>query len=304
MELAADFSFQPLPAIQDGAQQLAAGPASPLGPLAGLAGKWTGRGFNVIWRPNHTPSSQDRFLELNVTSDQLEFTPISGPIPNRGLLQADISMFGLTYLQQISDANLNAGLHIEPGLWVVIPKTTDPNVPSTVARLASIPHGTTIVAQGTATQLAGAPTIPNTSIKPFSIGHPTSEIDFPEQTLTNQTSFRSSGAGLTGVTQAMVNNPNGILQAAIAGQHITATTTLHVTSTDTPVPGGGTANTAFLKGGADGPNAVAVSVNSTFWLETLQGQSAPTQLQYAQTVLLNFNTLSWPHITVATLRKS
>ena len=34
-----------------------------------------------------------------------------------------------------------------------------------------------------------------------------------------------------------------------------------------------------------------------FWLETLQGQSAPTQLQYAQTVLLNFNGLSWPHIT-------
>ncbi len=304
MELAADFSFQPLPAIQDGVQQLSVGAASPLGPLAGLAGKWTGRGFNVIWRPNHTPSTQDRFLELNVTSEQLEFTPISGPIPNRGLLQSDISMFGLTYLQQISDANLNAGLHIEPGLWVVIPKTTDPNVPPTVARLASIPHGTTIVVQGTATPLAGAPTIPNTSIKPFSIGQPTSEIDFPEQTLTNQTSFRSSGAGLTGVTQAMVNNPNGILQAAIAGQHITATTTLHVTSTDTPVPGGGTANTAFLKGGADGPNAVAVSVNATFWLETLQGQSAPTQLQYAQTVLLNFNTLSWPHITVATLHKS
>ena len=60
----------------------------------------------------------------------------------------------------------------------------------------------------------------------------------------------------------------------------------------------------FLKGGADGQNAVALSVNATFWLETLQGQSAPTQLQYAQTVLLNFNTLSWPHITVATLHKS
>ena len=102
----------------------------------------------------------------------------------------------------------------------------------------------------------------------------------------------------------MVNNPNSILQAALAGQHITATTTLHVTSTDQPVPGGGTANTAFLQGGPDGPNADAVSVNATFWLETLQGQSAPTQLQYAQTVLLNFAGLSWPHITVATLRKS
>ena len=168
-----------------------------------------------------------------MTSEQLDFTPINGPIPNRGLLQPDINMFGLTYLQQISDANLHAGLHIEPGLWVAIPHTTDPNVVPTVARLASIPHGTTIVAQGTATTSAAAPPsrIPASSRSP-SASRP--EIDFPEQTLTNHTSFRTSGAGLTGVTQAMVNNPNSILQAALAGQHITATTTLHVTSTDKP----------------------------------------------------------------------
>ncbi len=57
--------------------------ANPLGPLAGFAGKWAGRGFNVIWRPDSV-SGQDRFLELNVTSDQLEFSPISGPIPDSG----------------------------------------------------------------------------------------------------------------------------------------------------------------------------------------------------------------------------
>ena len=303
MDLSPDFSFQPLPALENETLQPFPDVASPLGPLAGIAGTWTGRGFNIIWRPNHTPG-QDRFLEINVTSEQLELTPINGPIPNRGFLQPDINMFGLTYLQQISDANVHAGLHIEPGLWVVIPHTSDPNVVPTVARLASIPHGTTILAQGTATTSAGAPHIPNTSIKPFTIGHPRPEFDFPEQTLTNHTSFRTSGAGLTGVTQAMIDNPNSILQAAIAAQHITTTTTLHVTSTNTPVPGGGTANTAFLRGTADGPNANAASVNATFWLETLQGQSAPTQLQYAQTVLLNFNDLSWPHITIATLQKT
>ena len=314
MELAPDFSFQPLPAIQDqppaatavplaeAAGGAAAAAPGPLGALAGLAGTWAGHGFNVIWRPNHT-TGQDRFFELNLTSDQIEFSPISGAIPNRGLLQGDISMFGLTYLQQISDANLNAGLHIEPGLWVTIPRTTNPAVPPTVARLASIPHGTTIVTQGTATTTSTGPTIPNTSIKPFPIGQPAQEIDFPEQTLATATGFRTGGAGLTGITQAMVNNPNTVLQAANANQHFAATTTLHVTTTDTPVPGGGTANTAFLKGGAAGPNAVAVSVNSTFWLSTLPGQAAPTQLQYAQTVLLNFNTLSWPHITVATLHR-
>ncbi len=303
MDLSPDFSFQPLPAVENATQQPFPEVASPLGPLAPLVGKWSGHGFNVIWRPDHTPG-QDHFLELNVTSDQIEFTEISGQIPNRGLLQPDINMFGLTYLEQISDSNLNAGLHIEPGLWVAVPKTSDPNVPPTVARLASIPHGTTIVAQGTASTSAAAPNIPVTSIKPFSIGQPSQTFDFAEQTLTNQTSFRTSAPGLKDVTQEMVNDPNSVLRAAIAGQHITATTTLHVTTGDAPVPGGGTANTAFLKGGADGPNAVAVSVNATFWIETVQGQPAASQLQYAQTVLLNFSGLSWPHITVGTLRKS
>jgi hypothetical protein len=298
MELAAGFSFQPLPPIEEPAAAAAAGP---LGPLAGLAGTWTGKGFNVIWRPNHTPG-QDRFLELNVTNEQLDFTPIPGNIPNRGLLQGDMNMHGLTYLQQISDANLNAGLHIEPGLWVSVPVTTDPPEPRTVARLASIPHGTTIVAQGTAATSA-APTIPDISIKPFPIGNPAGRIDFPEQTLSTPSTFRTSGAGLTGITQQMVDNPAAVLHSAIAGQHIQATTTLHVSTSDASIPGGGTANTAFLQGAADGPNADAALVRATFWLETLQGDPGPRQLQYSQIVLLNFNGLSWPHVTVATLHK-
>jgi hypothetical protein len=301
MELAAGFSFQPLPPIEEPAVAAAAGPLGPLGPLAGLAGTWTGKGFNVIWRPNHTPG-QDRFLELNVTNEQLDFTPIPGNIPNRGLLQGDMNMHGLTYLQQISDANLNAGLHIEPGLWVSVPMTTDPHEPRTVARLASIPHGTTIVAQGTAATSA-APTIPNISIKPFPIGNPAGQINFPEQTLSTPSTFRTSGAGLTGITQQTVDNPAAVLHSAIAGQHIQATTTLHVSTSDASIPGGGTANTAFLQGAADGPNADAALVRATFWLETLQGDPGPRQLQYLQIVLLNFNGLSWPHVTVATLHK-
>ncbi len=300
MELAAGFSFQPLPPIEDPVELAAA--ADPLGPLAGLAGKWTGQGFNVIWRPDHAPG-QDHFLELNVTSEQLDFTKIPGKIPNRGLLQHDMNMHGLTYLQQISDANLNAGLHIEPGLWVSVPATSDPQAARTVARLASIPHGTTIVAQGTAGTSA-APAIPDITIKPFPIGNPAGRTDFPEQTLATPSNFRTAGAGLTGITQQMVDNPGTVLQSAIAGRHIHATTRLHVSTSDAPLPGGGTANTAFLKGGADGPNADAASVRATFWLETLQGDTAPSLLQYAQIVLLNFSGLSWPHVTVATLAKA
>ena len=300
MDLAPDFSFQPLPPIEEPAALAPA--ADPLGPLAGLAGTWSGQGFNVIWRPNHAPD-QDRFLELNLTSEVLQFTVIPGKIPNRGLLQPDMNMRGLTYLQQISDANLHAGLHVEPGLWISVPATKGPRETPTVARLASIPHGTTILAQGTAATSAAAPVIPDITIKPFPIGKPGSRIDFPEQNLSTPSNFRTAGAGLTGITQHMVNNPATVLRSAV-GQHIVSTTALHVATKDAAAPGGGTANTAFLHGAADGPNADAADMRATFWLETRQGDSAPAQLQYAQIVMLNFNGLSWPHVTVATLTKT
>jgi hypothetical protein len=72
-----------------------------------------------------------------------------------------------------------------------------------------------------------------------------------------------------------------------------------------PLVGGGTDNIAFLQGTAGGPNALAASMTAIFWLETVEepGKAPFLQLQYTQTVLLNFNTLSWPHVSVATLRK-
>ena len=264
MESVADFVFGPQPPIEEPAAAAAAA-ADPLGPLAGLAGNWTGQGFNVIWRPHPLqPSGQDRFLELNVTSEQLDFGPALQKIPNRGLLQPNISLAGLNYLQQIADANTNKNQHFEPGVWVTVPATSDPQEPRTVSRLASIPHGTTILLQGTAHTSAGAPTIPNISIKPFPLGQPTQPINFPEQDLGTPTQFRTSGAGLTGITQQMVNNPNTVLRAAPSPQ-ITSTTTLQVASHDASLPGGGTANIAFLKGAAHS-NANAAHVTATFWL--------------------------------------
>jgi len=312
MKLNKDFEFVPLPPIPEEGDEAATGfttaavaePAPlPLGRLAELTGKWSGTGFNVIWRPNSVPN-QDRFLQLNLTTETLDFDVIPGAIPNRGLLQGDINMFGLTYLQQISDTNLKAGLHIEPGIWAHVPKTTNPKEPVTLVRMASIPHGTTIVAQGVSTRTPAPPTIPKVSIKPFSIGDPKATIDFDEQDLAKPTKFRTPKAGLVGVTQKMVNDPNSVLRAAITGQTITSTAALVVSTAHKPILGGGTANTAFLQGGPDGPNAVASTVTSTFWIERVKGTPDFLQLQYTQTVLLDFAGLSWPHVTVATLRKA
>lgn len=283
---------------------------NPLGPLSQLPGTWKGTGFNQIWRPFH--GSQDRFLELNQTTEELQFVEIPGDIPNRGLLQADINLHGITYLQKVNDAVVlsggkPAGIHIEPGIWLNIPNTTNPQDPPTVSRLANIPHGTSLVAQGSVHINAGPPTFAPASITPFTIAPPHSPISFPETNLGIPTPFRTPPADIPHVTQAMVNNPNVVLAAGIAGKKITSTTTL-VISTVAPNPpstGGGTSNIAFLQGAAGGPNAQSAQMNAIFWIEEVvdaQG-NVKLQLQYSQTVLLNFNGLSWPHVSVATLEK-
>jgi hypothetical protein len=305
------FSFRPLPSIP--------GPltfsqayrrderVSPLGPLQDLPGIWTGTGFNVIWRPNHTKGHHRHFLELNLTSETLHFEEIRGHIPNRGLLQDDIYMYGLTYRQEVADLNNEAGLHLEPGIWATVPQTQNPSEPATVVRMASVPHGTTVLAQGEACRIPGGPAFPQVDIRPFKIGHPEDRQTFVEMDLSQPSAFRSPPHDIRGVTQWMVDNPNAVLFRDRTGVEVAETMVLHVASTaQVPEVGGGVANTAFLKGAKDGPNAEAVQVDATFWIETVLGHDGRPgfhQLQYTQIVLLNFAGLSWPHVTVATLRK-
>ena len=297
----------------------ATSPPDPLGALAPLAGTWKGHGFNAIWRPHNPSGVQDRFLELNLTDETIVFTPINGPIPNRGLAMPDIDMFGLTYMQQISGSVSKAGLHIEPGIWANVPKTTDPNEPATVVRMASIPHGTVVLAQGVAQVLAGGPqVIPDNNILPFFFGSnppANNEFDsvaqtFPELNLSIPTQFRSAAGS---VTQEMVKNPNSVIQAALQaslqGTSMKSRTFLHVATTNAVIHGGGgTANTAFLATSSSPPggNAKATEVEAIFWIETIAGTGGnpdKLQLQYTQRVQLDFNDIHWPHVTVSTLIK-
>jgi hypothetical protein len=308
MDLKPDFVFRPLPEVTRPLRfAVHALPANPLGPLQQLPGTWVGKGLNLIWRPN-SAAGQDHFLELNVTEEVLEFAEIPGPIPNRGLLQPDIDMRGVRYLQQIKDANNGAGLHVEPGIWASVPQTENPAEVPTVVRMASIPHGTTILAQGISAQVFGPPVVVNNNITPFEIGAPNRKIQFREANLGIPSSFRSPAADIVGITQDMVDNPNSVLLSGLSGKTVESTVVLEVSSAPTaPVLGGGIANTAFLQGSpAAGPNAQAALITATFWIESLKvdpGRPAEYQVQYTQTVLLNFNGLSWPHVSVATLRK-
>jgi len=156
----------------------------------------------------------------------------------------------------------------------------------------------------------------------------------------------------------VLDNPNSVLQDHINQQTIIETTTISISTQPASPPvvpgaptfGGGTDNIAFLLGDgtqpiAAKPNAQALQMTATFWIETVEytievpifkpgqpplmlkpttrlaGQHVPTfsvtppteitapreikvrstQIQYSQTVMLNFNALTWPHVSVATL---
>jgi hypothetical protein len=142
---------------------------SNLGLLANLAGTWQGAGFNLVARPDFEGKTgacvPNLYLELNQTNETLEITPIGSPIPNRGFGQGDIELFGLTYLQKISDSVTGGGIHIEPGIWVTQQTTSyPPEVPpeaeaQLIARMANIPHGNSMLAQGIASKFSGPPTL-------------------------------------------------------------------------------------------------------------------------------------------------
>lgn len=286
----------------DGAARISPGIAAAapeLGPLANLPGTWTGHGFNQIWRPKH--GTDDHFLQLNLTHEHLVFNSIGGLVPNRGFAQHDIELTGVRYLQQISDDSGfppptgGGALHIEPGFWLNVPATTAPHAPASVVRLASVPHGTSVLAQGSSKELDGPPPIEPVDITPFVTGHPDQQIPFPnETTLSHHSTLRNKLPA--GITQHLVDNPNKLLSDRLAHQDVVHTTVLHVTSGS--IGDGGLRDIPFL-----GPNAAAHHLRATFRIETVRHPHGGTflQLQYTQQLVLDFNGLSWPHVSVANL---
>ncbi|MGO9217623.1 MAG: hypothetical protein ACLP5E_07630 [Streptosporangiaceae bacterium] len=120
--------------------------------------------------------------------------------------------------------------------------------------MASIPHGTTIEAQGTSFTVAGGPHVDPVDITPFPIGNPGHPIKFPSQTATDAGTFRLPqdltdfiAAGT--ITQPILDNPNIILKNRANAQNITSTTVIQIsTNPADPLFGGGTDNIAFLLG--------------------------------------------------------
>ena len=359
VQIPTDFTINEVPSQPGVAPPAPADIAPALGPLKAFTGTFIGRGFNTIFRPQNsaTPTdlptpqpASDNILELNLTIESLSFQDPLGAVPNRGEVEGDIFLNGVPYLQTISDVTdpkTTTPIHLEPGLWVIVPPTMHPvESGPTFARMASIPHGTTINAQGTAFTVNGGPKIDPVDITPFPIGNPGSRIPFPSQTASNSATARipQDISVAPALTQALLDNPNSLLLSHIAGMNIASTDVIIIDTQSAAVAGGGTDNIGFLGGdAAAGPNANAVQMSAIFWIETVQvdvtvgplkagetqkvsptvpaGAPAPTfavtsasalgtqrtvtvtypQIQYTQNVSLNFATLTWPHVSVATL---
>jgi hypothetical protein len=250
--------------------------------------------------------------------ETLEFRAIGGDVPNRGFSEPTASLHDIHYLQNVTDLVTNTAIHFEPGLWLHVPATAEGG--ETYVREATIPHGDSLLAQSTFFTTADEPIIKSVNSFPFPATDPIPDLNadpanplgapytnpytnpiedangnaFPAQ-------FLPSGLDPTGT----IKDPTKVLLAAIASQTFVSTDVIQITTT----PPGGIVNIPFVK-----QNANAVQMDAIFWIETVakdprinkdivDPKSQFFQLQYVQRVILDFDNVHWPHVSVATLIK-
>lgn len=285
-----------------------------LGPLKLLPGTWknkpnlVGRGWNMI----ALPFSEGRFkyrLLLNQYNEQLKFSIVDKGVPNRGLpADGDQFLSVIDYEQSIKQIKVadspESGLagpvgldiHHEPGLWMhMLNKTTND---LDVARLATIPHGDSVLALGKSSENDGAPVIPDVNGLPIGVNQ---SLDNPY--LDPYKHFHDNlFEGLFDPVE-----PHLLLRGANQGVDIVKTTKLEV---DTTIETGGIVNIPFIT-----KQANAAEMKSTFWIQELAEEdddgNPKLRLQYLQVILLDFfgrkdgipGLIRWPHVSINTLEK-
>lgn len=316
----------------------AGGPFDPqqdFGLLAKLPGRWVGQGFNLIARPNlqgkpKGPANPVFFLELNATQETLEFTAIGGDIPNRGTIEVTAELHAVHYLQSVTDIITMTAIHKEPGLWVHVPVTAEGG--ESYVRHAVIPHGDALLAQSSFfTTVNSGPDIKPVNSFPFPIADPipalnadpahplgapytdpyTNPVEGPKGNAFPGNVLPANPDGTTLDPAKTIKDPTQVLLAQISDQNIVSTDVIGISTTPQP---SGILNIPFVA-----KNANAVQMDAIFWIETVDRdpevipdpnggngdarKSQFFQLQYVQRVILDFDDVHWPHVSVATLIK-
>lgn len=309
-------------------------PELDLGPLSKLPGKWesSGTGWNMIALPfAKSPPAPAGFkyrVLMNQYDEKLVFSFVDSGVPNRGLKgiiddSAEFDQFAVTldYQQTIEQKIANdfppsnvagaAGqaIHHEPGLWLYMKNLRTEGID--IARLASIPHGNSVLALGVSEEKKGAPDIP--VIKGLPIGRlgafDTDPYLAPFKHFIDNPFFGNIPLNTNGFPGFHPLDMNAILRFANQGVNIAKTTTLSV---DTTLETGGISNIPFVT-----KQAEPVSMKSTFWIQELADKKDPQgnpklRMQYSQVVMLDFfrprqdslpDRAQWPHISINTLEK-
>lgn len=167
-----------------------------------------------------------------------------------------------------------------------------------IARLATIPHGDSVLALGRSETIEGPPKINAINALPQGVGEVKKLFD---SYLEPYKFFHDNP--FQGIFDPQ--NPTAPLKKALESVAVKRTTILSVDST---LGTGGISNIPFVTRQAN-----AAQMNSTFWIEELEGDGSKPgyQLQYAQVVNLDFfprrdglpGLIAWPHVSINTLRK-
>jgi hypothetical protein len=307
-----------------------------LGPLQALPGKWVSgdTGWNMIALPFANPAGPPFRLLLNQYRETLRFAFVDEKVPNRGItnpppprLEKDQFVVTLDYEQSIEQvASVDApvsgkagkpkdAIHHEPGLFLYLSNQVDDDID--IGRLASIPHGNSVLALGTSDVIEDPdeskliPTIPSLSGLPIGVGlNPNLETHpwlapYKKFSAAFGTTFKGT-VNVPGFPGFDPVNPSALLRLALQGLDVKRTTVLAL---DSSVQSGGVSNIPFVEHQAD-----AARVTSTFWIHELK-QPEPDGnkfvLQYLQDVSLDFlprldhlpGLIRWPHISINTLRR-
>jgi hypothetical protein len=264
------------------------------GPLSQLIGTWTGnKGVNLIAVPDQKGEFK---LLVAPYYETLTVTPLSSPTPNRGLKTIE-QIPTLMYSLRIHNTLDNSLMHAENGIWELLDGSPNNNGYN-LARISTIPHGDAVMALGNSSVTNGRPNIDKTlsSLPTGNLPPIFGYADVYTPTI------------VPGFTNATPNTylTNYLDAQEKAGQVITSTTTLAVSTIDT---GGGINNIPSINKNAD-----ATDFLSFHWIETVKDNKTGKtfqQLQYSQKTNIDFpiktnkpdETIHWAHINVNTLIK-
>jgi hypothetical protein len=278
-----------------------------LGPLADLVGVWIGtQGWELIAVPSTEQDGKEGFRFIaRPYAEVISFSPIGAPVPNRGGPAGDMFITGLMYDMRITDLATNEPLHLETGMWLNLSDVQGGPPPAQpIARSATIPHGDSLLAIGSASDAPGPPDIPMTSAVPYA-GPGKKPLGY-----TDPWDPPAIPSPLTHVPGFLAGTPNEVLKETIADLDVLSTTTLSLSTAN----GGGILNIPFVDA-----NAQATEFTCDYWIETVQDKGNPgrpepepvQQLQYSQQTNISFlpqfgdpeQLIMWPHVNVNTLRK-